>query len=105
MVRAYQPPPAQQVIRARSFELVNEAGETISLWGVDQGGNAVLAFGSRGLALKGARPHGVPAGLLNPENQLVHLAWWVTMPPCLRCGGRMERRGSCCSSAQMRSRL
>src|SRR5580698_381766 len=70
VVRAYQPPPAQQVIRARSFELVNDAGETISLWGVDQGKNAVLAFGSRGLALKGARPYGVPAGLLNPENQL-----------------------------------
>ncbi len=70
VVRAHEPPRSEQVIRARSFELVNEAGETISLWGVDQGGNAVLAFGSRGLALKGARPHGVPAGLLNPENQL-----------------------------------
>ncbi|MCC6368879.1 MAG: hypothetical protein IT165_35605 [Bryobacterales bacterium] len=29
------------VIRARSFELVDEAGQVISLWGVDQGKNVV----------------------------------------------------------------
>jgi len=69
VVQAYQPPRTEQVIRARSFELVNEAGHPISFWGVDQGQNAVLAFGSRGLALSDA-PRRVPAGLSNPENQL-----------------------------------
>jgi hypothetical protein len=69
VMRAHEPPRSEQMIRARGFELVNEAGEPISFWGVDQGQNAVLAFGSRGLDLRGA-PHGVPAGLSNPENQL-----------------------------------
>ena len=35
-----------RVVRARSFELMNEAGQAISFWGVDNAGNAVLAFGS-----------------------------------------------------------
>jgi hypothetical protein len=38
----------KQVVRARSFELVNEAGQVISYWGIDKGGNLVLTFGSRG---------------------------------------------------------
>jgi hypothetical protein len=40
-----QPNP-EQVVRARSFELVDEAGRVMSYWGVDKFNNAVLAFGS-----------------------------------------------------------
>src|SRR5436190_17036465 len=58
------------VIRAHSFELVNETGQTISFWGVDTGRNAVLAFGDRGFALGGQHPNDVPIGLQNPHNQL-----------------------------------
>jgi hypothetical protein len=41
--------PARQVIRARSFELVNEAGQTVAYWGVlSEAGAAfrvILAWG------------------------------------------------------------
>ena len=37
---------SEQVIRSRSFELVDERGQVISFWGIDKGQNAVLAFGS-----------------------------------------------------------
>lgn len=54
-----------QVVRARSFELVNESGQAISYWGVDEGENAVLAFG------RGGAPGGDPRlGLRNPHKQL-----------------------------------
>ncbi|MGB9456864.1 MAG: hypothetical protein WCB12_12525 [Bryobacteraceae bacterium] len=36
-----------QVIRARSFELVDAAGRPISYWGIDKRHNAVLAFGGQ----------------------------------------------------------
>ncbi len=36
----------ESVVRARSFELVDEAGRAISYWGIDKNQNAVLAFGS-----------------------------------------------------------
>ncbi len=36
-----------QVIRARSFELVDAAGRTISYWGIDKRRNSVLAFGGQ----------------------------------------------------------
>lgn len=52
------------VVRARSFELVDETGQAISFWGVDQGHNAVLAFGSRSSAGTTSR------SLENPDNQL-----------------------------------
>lgn len=48
----------REVIRARSFELVNETGEVISLWGVDQGQNAILAFASRGFGMNTVKERG-----------------------------------------------
>jgi len=36
-----------QVIRARSFELVDEAGRQLSYWGIDKRRDAVLAFGGQ----------------------------------------------------------
>lgn len=36
-----------QMIRARSFELVDAAGRPISYWGIDKRRNAVLAFGGQ----------------------------------------------------------
>lgn len=38
--------PQEPVIRARSFELMDESGKVISYWGIDKNQYAVLAFGS-----------------------------------------------------------
>lgn len=46
LIRSREQSHPEQVLRARSFELVDEAGRAISFWGVDKGQNAVLAFGS-----------------------------------------------------------
>jgi hypothetical protein len=35
---------AQHVVRARSFELVDETGKAISIWGVNRQGHTLLAF-------------------------------------------------------------
>lgn len=63
-----------KVVRARSFELVNEKGQAISFWGIDRTGSLVLAFGRRPdniVEVEGAIPPGqYPPGLENPENQL-----------------------------------
>ncbi len=72
-----------QIVRARRFELVNEVGQVISLWGVDKGDNAVLAFGSRGLAAGSAGP----AGLENPDNQLATFGLLGTDSPALKMRG------------------
>jgi hypothetical protein len=77
----------KQVIRARSFELVDAAGQAISFWGVDNRDNAVLAFGSRGLAPGGARPRSTPLGLTNPDNQLAALGLRGTDSPLLKMSG------------------
>lgn len=72
-VRGYTQPRPEQVLRARSFELVDDAGRPISYWGIDDGHNVVLAFGSRPGTRhsEGApRPAHAPHGLYNPENQL-----------------------------------
>ena len=60
----------ERVVRARSFEMVDEAGKVVSFWGIDDTQQAVLAFGSRGLALGGRRPVNMPLWLKNPDNQL-----------------------------------
>lgn len=77
----------QQVLRARSFELVDNAGRVISFWGVDRGDNAVLAFGSRGLAPGGAHPQGVPADLENPDNQLTMIGLQGADSPMMKMSG------------------
>jgi hypothetical protein len=62
------------VVRARSFELVDEAGKAISYWGIDKGSNAVLAFGSRRPttpARAGRQPGKFPLELDDPQKQLV----------------------------------
>jgi hypothetical protein len=65
---ARQQQPAQ-MIRARSFELVDEKGEAIAFWGVDERNSAILAFGARGHNPHGLKPRS-PGGLANAENQL-----------------------------------
>lgn len=75
------------VVRARGFEVMDERGQTISFWGVDQGQNAVLAFGSRGLAPEGARPHNTPSGLSNPDNQLAAIGLLGEDSPMLKMRG------------------
>ncbi len=77
----------EAVVRARSFELLDERGQMISFWGVDQGQNAVLAFGSRGLAPGGDRPRNTPPGLSNPDNQLAAIGLLGEDSPMLKMRG------------------
>jgi hypothetical protein len=61
-----------EVIRARGFELLDEAGRVVAYWGIDKGQNAVLAFAShwpkapRGGGVVSDHP---PLPLDDPENQ------------------------------------
>src|ERR1700753_1490608 len=87
VLSAHQSSRPKQVVRARAFDLVNEAGDPISFWGVDGGQNAVLAFGSRGLSLNGGGPHAVPAGLSAPENQVTALGLQGNDSPILTMRG------------------
>jgi hypothetical protein len=80
------------VIRARSFELVNESGQTISFWGVDNIQQAVLAFGSRGFALNEVHPNGIPAGLRNPDNQLTAFGLQGNDGPILKMSAANGKR-------------
>jgi hypothetical protein len=60
----------EQVIRARSFELTDEAGQTVSFWGIDRSQNAVLAFGGHWPKAPAGRGGGhPPLPLDNPHNQ------------------------------------
>ena len=86
VMRASEDEP-RKIVRSASFELVDSSGQVISFWGVDQGENAVLAFGGRGLARDGARPHGVPAGLRNPDNQLTAFGLLGFDSPFLKMSG------------------
>jgi hypothetical protein len=57
LTRPHESSQPEQVIRARSFELINDAGQVSSYWGVDKGKNVVLVFGSERSA-KTDRNHG-----------------------------------------------
>lgn len=46
VIRTRQESQPQELVRARTFELIDEAGLTVSYWGIDKQQNAVLAFGS-----------------------------------------------------------
>jgi hypothetical protein len=61
---------SDRIVVAPAFELVNQEGERISFWGVNEGGQAMIAFGSRGIRERatGQEPHHLP-GFGNPENQ------------------------------------
>jgi hypothetical protein len=70
VARTRQQPHTEQLVRARSFELVDETGKTISYWGIDKGNNAVLAFGSHWPLPPPAGVGGqYPVGLDDPHNQ------------------------------------
>ena len=84
--RAREQDPTQ-VVRARRFELVNEVGEAISFWGIDKGNNAVLAFGSRGLAARSGGSGSAPSRLENPDNQLATFGLLGTDSPALKMRG------------------
>ena len=84
-VRAANGP--ETIIRARSFELVDEEGRVVSFWGIDQRRQAVLAFGARGFALDGVRPKGDPAGLRNPNHQLAVFGLQDNDSPMLTMSG------------------
>lgn len=89
-LRGYTQPRPEQVLRARSFELVDDAGRAISYWGIDDGHNVVLAFGSRPgtqLAEGAPRPVHAPHGLYNPENQLAAIGLLADDSPFLKQRG------------------
>ncbi len=77
----------EQAVRARSFELVNEAGQAISYWGVDKGQNAVLTFGSRGLPIGSALPGRPPGDLENPDSQVASIGLQGNDMPFLKMRG------------------
>jgi hypothetical protein len=77
----------RQVIRARSFELVDEAGRAISYWGIDKGGDLVLAFGSRG-AFEGSALHGrAVLDLKDMDNQMTAVGLQGNDMPLLKMHG------------------
>jgi hypothetical protein len=76
--RAREQSHPDQVIRARSFELVNDKGRAISYWGVDKRHNAVLAFGGQW----DSKQHVERTGdLTDPRNQGGCLGWSVAARP------------------------
>lgn len=90
LIRAHDQAYPERVIRARSFELVDDAGRVISYWGIDKGQNVVLAFGSRpGTRLMegAARPVHAPFGLYNPHNQLAAIGLLANDSPSLTLRG------------------
>jgi hypothetical protein len=70
VITTREQPRSEQVVSARSFVLVNEAGQAISYWGIDKGQNVILTFGSRGLPKGSAVPGRPPEDLKEPDNQL-----------------------------------
>jgi hypothetical protein len=66
VARTREQPNFEPVVRARSFELVDEAGRAISYWGIDKSENAVLAFGSNRPMSRGGHPG---LALDDPRNQ------------------------------------
>jgi len=59
----------KQLIRARSFELIDEMGKPLSFWGTDKAQNAVLAFGSGWPEDTAKGRNDPPADLTDPRNQ------------------------------------
>jgi hypothetical protein len=82
----------RRLVRARSFELVDATGHTISVWGVDQLNNAVLAFGSRGLAAGKSHPPAVSTDLANVDNQLITIGLSMGDNPMLEMRGADGKR-------------
>jgi hypothetical protein len=73
LVLSRQRAKPQEVIRARSFELAAEDGQTIAFWGVDKNEQAVLAFGRYWPpSIKDRASVGrIPADLRDPSDQRV----------------------------------
>jgi hypothetical protein len=83
---------SQQVVRARSFELVNEAGQAISFWGVDRGQNIVLTFGSRGPFRGSALPARPPGDLKDSDNQMAAIGLQGDDMPILTMSGADRKK-------------
>jgi hypothetical protein len=76
----------QKVLRAQSFEVVDQGGNAVAFWGVDQGHQVVLAFGGRGHAPDEAA-RTLPGGLENPANQLAAFGLQGNDSPIMRMSG------------------
>jgi hypothetical protein len=87
VTRTSEQSSTQQLVRARSFELVNGAGEAISYWGVDKSQNAVIAFGNRGLPGGVVLPGRPPLDLKDPDNQLASIGLQGNDMPVLKMRG------------------
>lgn len=68
VTRAGEENQPARVLRARSFELVDEAGKVISIWGVNKHGHTLLAFLRSEHVPGEKREHSL--GLDDPLNQL-----------------------------------
>lgn len=85
--RTSSPP---DVIRARTFELVNEKGQVISFWGTDSQDTIVLAFASpTDLPQISGTPRRMisDGGIRNPRNQFVSIGVLSGQMPALYMRG------------------
>ncbi len=58
-----------RVLRAHSFELVNDSGQVVSFWGIDKGKQVVLAFGNSHQKTDVKDPIPPEEGLDEPSHQ------------------------------------
>lgn len=72
VMRTREEERSEQVIRGHRFELTDDSGRVVSFWGIDNGQNAVLAFGSHRPRTQqggGAAGNHSPSRLDDPSNQ------------------------------------
>lgn len=82
-------------IRARAFELVDGDGKVISYWGVDKGGDAVLAFSSHwSVPPPGGGTGHANHGLTDPEDQRLSIGVIDDSPFLFFTGPDRKRRMS-----------
>lgn len=86
VIRAREQPHPERVVRAHGFELVDDAGQAISYWGIDKQQNIVLAFGiRRDNALPERR---VAVDIKDPDNQTYAIGLAGDDTPFLTMRGR-----------------
>jgi hypothetical protein len=84
---AYERSHPRETVRARSFEVVDAAGRTISYWGVDNGQNAVIAFANRGEPGGVVLPGQPPPNLRDPDKQLLAVGLQGNDMPMIKMRG------------------
>jgi hypothetical protein len=84
----------QQEVRARQFELVDEGGEVVSIWGIDHLQNPVIVFAPSGFG-KEERPFegylGHKLSLNDPDSQRVGIGLTADGDPFFKFRGHDEK--------------